>query len=123
MHSVQRAHLASLWEILLSLRSTVPARSGKGIEELTQQARLYVGKPVRFSDLPLHINNSANENNYPDFSRHRFEICAQEPNKEGRMSIVTEYFKFCKLHLTDLNGKKIVKMCSCYNCYAYEVQE
>ncbi len=78
----------------------------------------YVGKPVKFNDLPLCITRSISD--YPDFSKDKFEIYTGE--SVGMSAVITtRYFTFGKLHLTDLNGKKIVKMCNC--CNAYETEE
>lgn len=78
----------------------------------------YVGKPVKFKDLPLCITRSISE--YPDFSKDNFEIYTGE-SVGLSVVVTTKYFSFGKLHLTDLSGKKIIKMCNC--CNAYETEE
>lgn len=75
----------------------------------------YVGKPIRLKDLPLCLNSTISD--FPDFSKHDFTIYSGESSG----SVITRLITYAKLHLTDLQGHKIVKMCNC--CNAYEVEE
>lgn len=70
-----------------------------------------VGKPVRFNDIfddDLH------------FCTYTFKVQMIEQRPRGTISSLDVILDYCKLTLTDLEGEKIVKMCTQHDCHAYE---
>jgi hypothetical protein len=101
----------------------VPNRDSK-LSELYDEMLPYiqdiinlVGKPIKMSDIKLC--NDLRFSSYYDNDNDNFTIYFSESIK-GRMSVITKLFTYCKLHLTDLQGRKIIKMCRC--CNAYEIE-
>jgi len=84
----------------------------------------YVGKPVKLTELPLKNMERGDylKNDYPDFSvcKNEFgEMYASECSG-GTINVITKYFTLGKLHMIDLQGRKIIAMCDRCNGYTCE---